>query len=998
MAEKIIMNETEQKRESAFLMSGTEALARGAWEAGVKVACAYRDPLRNGILDSLAEYPEVDCEWSSNEKVALEVSSGASLAGARALAAMTHIGLNLAADPFFSVSYMGVNAGLVIASTDDPGMHFSQNEQDSRSIVRSARMAMLEPSSQQEAKDYTIAAFEISEQFDTPVMIRTTTALNHGRSKVWQGKRYAKPNRPYYKNPVKNVALPAHGRIHHRQIEIERIPALERESEKYAEIIEGSDDLAFITSGIPFLYVREAFPRASVLKLGMTYPLPRKIISHFAYRKKRIIVVEELQPYLEEQICALGIACEGKSCFPMYGEISPSLIMEAFDESAGNFNSREFTSIPPRPPTLCAGCIHCGILYVLHQLGTIASGDIGCYTCAARPPLSAMDCCMNMGASIGMAHGMGKVLTEAQKRRTVAVIDDSTFYHSGVNGLINLLRNGDFLTVVILRSLPAGMKSCQEPPTAKSIASPNHSDMTDLASLCRGIGIEHVRHVDPYDLLSIWRVLDEELHRNALSVVIADGSCIPKERHSSKAKIKVSPELCTGCFECTQLACPAIEMCNGYPSINRYLCIGCTNCQQVCATCNAGIDITSVLELVQRDRYDEAVKTVLRANPFPAVSSRICQQPCNSEFNALGLEMARSYAEKHPVLAKKFPGPDRPSCLSVSDVLKFLGDYSLNTFTGPEFKPVVEREEKVAIIGAGPAGLSAAWYLRQNGFQVDVFESQPKPGGMLRYGIPRFQLPHEILSKEVDRIGKTGIHIQCRFAVGQDITFPELLMLFDAAIVAVGRSKPRELALEGMSRMDGRLLDGNEFLQRFNEDEIGQVRDVVVIGGGNTAVDCARAARRLGAHVTVCYRKRRSDMSADKNRIMEALGEGVHFEFQATPVRIFKKNGRGCVIEFIRTKHGMYEKSGREVHLPTTKRKFEVSAELVISAIGKNSDLKFMGSLAELSYRFTGESANPKVFACGDVAFPKNSVIQAIASGRKVAETVAERLMGRDPV
>jgi indolepyruvate ferredoxin oxidoreductase alpha subunit len=876
------MNRIKQNRESAFLMSGNGAIARGAWEAGVRVACAYFNPLNTGVLESLAGYPEVDCEWSSSEKVAFEVSSGASLAGARALVSMMHGGLNLAAGPFFSVAYMGVNAGLVIVVADDPGMHSSQNEQDSRPIGRAARVAMLEPSSQQEAKDYTVSAFEISEQFDTPVMIRTTTSLIHTRSKVWQGRRYTKPNRLYYKNPIKHVALPVHGRIHHRQIEIERIPALEHESEKYVETIEGSDELAFITSGITFLYVREAFPQASVLKLGMTHPLPRNLIRNFVYRKKRVIVVEELQPYLEEQVRALGIACEGKDRLPTYGEISPNVILEAFDKPDGSSTPGVFPSIPPRPPTLCAGCMHCGVLYELHQLGSIVTGDIGCYTCGARLPLSAMDSCMNMGASIGMAHGMGKVLIGSEKSRIVAVIGDSAFCHSGVNGLINLAQNRGCSTVVILENHKTAMTGYRQDPSANSSIPQSPFAVIDLESLCRGIGIEHVCRVDPYDLLAIWRVLDQELHRDALSVVIVSGSCVLDEKKSFGEIIKVNHDLCTACLACAQLGCPAIEVYNGYPSINPIFCIACSNCQQVCATCNAGIDIPTVLELMQQDRYDEALKTVLRTNPFPAISSRICQQPCNNEFNALGLNLASTYTERYPDLAKRFSSSGPFPKLAVQKVMKFLGDYSLNAYTGMEFRPAIEREEKVAIIGAGPAGLSAAWYLRRCGFQVDIFELQSKPGGMLRYEIPRIQLPLEILNKEIDRISKIGVRIQCKSKAGRDIAFSELLASFDAVIVAVGKSMPRELALEGMNCADRCLLSA-----------------------------------------------------------------------------------------------------------------FELSADSIISAIGKIPDLEFMGSLADLSFRFTGESANPKVFACGDIAFSKGSIIQAIASGRRVAETVADRLMGK---
>ena len=336
------------------LMSGNEAIARGAWEAGVRVGCGYPGTPSTEILEALALYPEVDCEWSTNEKVALEVAIGAALAGGRAIATMKHVGLNVAADPFFSVSYMGVNAGLVVVSADDPGMHSSQNEQDNRLLARAARVAMLEPSTPQECKDFTGAAFEISERYDTPVLLRTTTRISHSKGLVALGQRHEVPRKPYRKNVQKNVVLPAHGRVRHQLIETQRIPALEREAERWAQVFEGSDDLAIITSGAAFLYAREAFPEATILKVGMTHPLPRALIKNFCQNKKRILVIEELEPYLAEQVRALGIFTE-EIHLPRFGELSVGLVRQAVHRPRDGATPPPVPLLPPRPPLLCAG-------------------------------------------------------------------------------------------------------------------------------------------------------------------------------------------------------------------------------------------------------------------------------------------------------------------------------------------------------------------------------------------------------------------------------------------------------------------------------------------------------------------------------------------------------------------------------------------------------------------------------------------------------------------
>jgi len=981
------------------LMSGNEAIARGAWEAGVRVGCGYPGTPSTEILEALAQYPEVECEWSTNEKVALEVAVGAALAGGRAIATMKHVGLNVAADPLFSVAYMGVNAGLVVVSADDPGMHSSQNEQDNRLLARAARVALLEPSTPQECKDFTIAAFEISERYDTPVLLRTTTRISHGKGLVTLGERREIPRKPYRKNVPKNVVLPAHGRVRHQLIETQRIPALEREAERWVHIYEGPDDLTIITAGAAFLYAREAFPTATILKLGMTHPLPRKLLKEFCKDRKHLVVIEELEPYLTEQVRALGIATE-EIHLPRFGELSVGLVRQAVERVRDGATPPpvKLPLLPPRPPILCAGCMHRGIFYVLKQLDAIVSGDIGCYTLGALAPLDAMDTCMNMGASLSMAHGMAKIFSEEEKKRLVAVIGDSTFYHSGVPALIDILYNGGQIVTIILDNHTTAMTGHQEHPgTGRTIkGEPTHS--IELESLATGLGIKHVQRVDPYDLLTAWRVVDAALHRREPSVIVADAPCVLKEKRRFGEIVLIDHRKCTECFACTELGCPAIEIHNGHIEINKLLCIACTHCQQVCADCNAGIDIPQVLELVHQKRYGEAFKVLMRANPFPAVAGRVCPHPCDHEVNALGWPQEKLYAERYPNLVKEFPTPGHPSKLSVRDVERFVGDYGMEHFSGAEFAPAEERPEKIAIIGSGPAGLSAAFYLRRRGFRVTVLEALEQPGGMMRYGIPAFRLPKDILDREIDRLSMMGVAIYCNVAVGRDVSFAELQREYDAVVIAVGDSAPQELELEGTGDVREGLLYGVDFLRRINRGQSVRVgRSVAVIGGGNTAIDCARSAQRLGAEVTVYYRRTAHEMPAIREEIDEAIIEGVRFEFQAAPVRVIAQEGRVCGLELIRMQPGPLDKDGRRQPVPVPNSEFSVPVDTVILALGERAELDFLKETGvrftqKIHTTFTGAASPPGVFACGDVAFGYGTVTQSIATGRRVASAVAAYL------
>jgi indolepyruvate ferredoxin oxidoreductase alpha subunit len=642
MASKKSAPGSEQGEDRVQLMSGNEAIARGAWEAGVHVACAYPGTPSTEILETLSRFPDVDCEWSTNEKVAMEVAMGASMAGGRALVAMKHVGLNVASDPFFAAAYAGTNGGLVVVSADDPGMHSSQNEQDNRLIARAARVPILEPSTSEEARAFTTAAFDLSEKYDTPILIRTTTRTAHGNGEVALGDRRNVARRAYKRDPRKYVMLPSHARARHAQLEQVRMPALETEATEWVELFPGTLEIGIITAGASFLYAREAFPDASILKLNMTHPIPAALIRSFALDQQRILVIEELEPFLEEQVRALGIDCEGKDRLPRFGELSVGLLRSSFLDQPVTQDSADARLIPPRPPVLCAGCAHRGAFYVLNQLDAIVSGDIGCYTLGALAPLAAMDSCFNMGASVAVAHGMEKVMNTAERERLVSVIGDSTFYHSGIPGLVDILYNGGHSTTVILDNHTTAMTGHQEHPGSGRTIQGKEAGRIALEPLCRGLGIKNVKKVDPYDLLSVYRTFEGEMRSDEPSVILAEAPCGLKENIRFGDPIPLHLDRCTECMACTRLGCPAIEMKDDHLEVSPILCVACSHCQQVCTDCNAGIDLPLVLELLHQGREQDALAAVLKTNPFPLVSSLVCPHPCDHEVNALDHPQRRS--------------------------------------------------------------------------------------------------------------------------------------------------------------------------------------------------------------------------------------------------------------------------------------------------------------------------------------------------------------------
>lgn len=566
------------------LMTGNEAIARGAYEAGVRVGVAYPGTPSTEILENVAKYEEIRSQWSPNEKVAMEVGIGASLAGARTLVAMKHVGVNVAADPLMTFTYMGVNGGLILVTADDPGMHSSQNEQDNRLFARFAQIPLIEPSDSQEVIDFIKEAYEISEQFDTPVLFRETTRIAHSQSLVEHKERMDIPLKDYVKDAKKNVMLPAHGRLRHVVVEARREKLAEyAETTSLNRIEWGDKKVGIIASGAVYQYVKEVMPEASVLKLGFSYPLPKKMISNFVEQVETCYVIEELEPIVEDQLKSWGLSVIGKDLFPRVGEFSPELIAEKLNIPMEEAALAGREDIPVRPPVLCPGCPHRGIYFIINKLRLRVTGDIGCYTLGAAPPLSAMDTCVCMGGSIPVSHGMELARGRDFAKDTVAVIGDSTFMHSGMTGLADVVYNGGTSTILILDNSTTAMTGHQENPTTGKTLSQGDGSQIDVVKVAQAMGVKRVRVVDPYDLKATEQALKEETAAAETSVIVFRRPCVLlKGCAPSGNVVKVDQDVCRACGLCAKLGCPAIVFKGDKPTIDISLCNGCGVCVDVC--------------------------------------------------------------------------------------------------------------------------------------------------------------------------------------------------------------------------------------------------------------------------------------------------------------------------------------------------------------------------------------------------------------------------------
>lgn len=564
------------------IMLGNEAIARGAYEAGVKVSAAYPGTPSTEISENIVKYDEIYAEWSPNEKVAMEVAIGASISGVRAMASMKHVGVNVASDPLYTVSYSGVNGGLVLVAADDPGLYSSQNEQDSRCVARAAIIPVIEPSDSQEAKDFTKFAFELSEKYDTPVMVRTTTRLSHSQGPVTLEERQEREDKPYTRNAAKYVMMPGNAKGRHVYVE-QRMKSMAEDGCSFPinrmEIQDTS--IGFITSGIPYQYVKEACPDASVLKLGMVHPLPRKLIEEFASRVDKLYIFEELEPVIEEQVKSWGIKAVGKEIFTVQGEYSANLLRKAvLSEKETEYAGKD---VPARPPILCPGCPHRSVFSVLNKLKIHAAGDIGCYTLGAVAPLNVIDTTVCMGASISTLHGMEKAKGKEYIKNWVAVIGDSTFMHTGVNSLMNMVYNQGTGTVMILDNSTTGMTGHQDHAATGKTLKGETVPAINLYHLCRAMGIEHVVEVNAFDLPELERVIKEETARDAVSVIITKSPCALLKGVSFPNVCRPVPETCKKCGACLRPGCPALTKNeDGTVSIDETMCNGCGLCMQLC--------------------------------------------------------------------------------------------------------------------------------------------------------------------------------------------------------------------------------------------------------------------------------------------------------------------------------------------------------------------------------------------------------------------------------
>ena len=565
------------------LMLGNEAVARGLYEAGCSFVSSYPGTPSTEITEAVAKYPEVYAEWAPNEKVAMEAAFGASVAGRRSFCGMKHVGLNVAADPLFTISYTGVNAGMIIGVADDAGMHSSQNEQDSRHYARAAKIPMLEPSDSAEALEFTKLAYELSEKFDTPVLIKMCTRVSHSQSVVETGDR-VEVLKEYEKDIPKYVMMPGNAKRRHPVVEARtRVLVEYAETASFNRVETGrSKEIGIITSSTSYQYVKEVFGDTyPVLKLGLIWPMPEKKIRDFAASVDKLIIIEELDGFIESHCKNLGLACEGKEKFPCIDELSQNTVADAMGKTH-EIGIKLDETIPARPPVMCAGCPHRGLFYTLKKNKLTVLGDIGCYTLGAVAPLAAVDTVICMGASVSGLHGFSKSQQGAMDNRTVAVIGDSTFMHSGITGLVNMAYNESNATVIIVDNSITGMTGHQQNPTTGYNLKGDPCAKIDLETLCRAVGIRRVRVIDPYNLAQCDEVIKEELAANEPSVIISRRPCALLKYVKHKKPLKVDADKCVGCKACMKIGCPAISIIDGKAKVDETQCVGCGVCEQLC--------------------------------------------------------------------------------------------------------------------------------------------------------------------------------------------------------------------------------------------------------------------------------------------------------------------------------------------------------------------------------------------------------------------------------
>ena len=845
-----------------FLL-GNEAIARGAVEAGVQVAACYPGTPSTEIMEALVEVArdfDIYAEWSVNEKVALEVALAASICGVRAATMMKHVGVNVAHDPLMTAGYIGARGGLVLVSADDPGQWSSQTEQDNRYIAEQAYIPVLEPYNAQEAKDMMRDAFRLSEEFGQPFMLRSETRIGHARGDVVLGEIFkVKRQGTFEKNVQKLVAMPGNAR-RNRVLMVERMAKIKEavDSFPYNQLkLKKGAKLGIIASGISYSYALEAVrwlkmgDKVSWLKIGTPYPLPEKLIRELLGSVPVVVVMEELEPIIETHVKAIaqeaGIAVKihGKDVLPLIGELSIRKVAEALIKLTGAEPPVDFAAVdnlvkevapllPVRPPTLCAGCPHRATLYAINKacdriknetgLEPIRPGDIGCYAMGASYPLDADDTAICMGSGFDTANGLARVI----KNPIVGHLGDSTFFHSGIPPMLNAVYNQTRIAMVVMDNLVTAMTGFQPHPGTGRNANSDDVQPIKPEDIARASGVKYVEVIDPLDLSNAIDILEKAIKFPGPSLVVSRHPCNILELREKRGRgEKIVP------YHVEQEKCVA----NSLPF--------CT------AACPLHIDVRKYVGLIGESKYAEALNVILEKLPFPAIMGRICSRPCESECK-------RSEVDES---------------IAIAALKRSAADHGM--VKDPDLAIPQERKEKVAIVGGGPAGIMAAYDLRKMGYKVTIFEAASTLGGMLSSGIPEYRLPRDILHNEIDVVNKLGAEVRLNTRVGQDVTLSSLKKNNDAVFLAVGAQSAMKLNVAGED-LKGVYL-GLDFLREVNNRQkpaVGQ--KVVVVGGGNVAVDAALSTLRLGVEdVTLVCLERKEEMPAYKEEIAQAEEEGV---------------------------------------------------------------------------------------------------------------------------
>jgi indolepyruvate ferredoxin oxidoreductase alpha subunit len=971
-------------------MLGNAAIARGAIEAGVRVAAAYPGTPSTEILDSLMSHrsrlTNMYLEWSVNEKVAFGLAFGASLCGARGLAVMKHVGVNVALDSIMTAAYIGAKGGLVLVEAEDPGQWSSQNEQDNRFIAEEAYLPVLEPSSAQEAKDMLVSAFRYSEEYGQPFILRSATRIGHSRSDIALGDIQVNNGRfQLEKDPDKLVMLPAVAR-RHRRLMIARLERIREavNSWPYNQLrLRRNARLGIITSGISYSYVLEALrwlkldERVSLLKIGTPYPLPEKLIERFLKAVPEVLVIEELEPYLEKQVRALAqqyaVAniIHGKDLLPLAGEFNIRRVTEALCSLTGLPAPMDFRKIdelvseaapllPYRPPSLCAGCPHRSSHFIIKTVcdkikketgvDPIRPGDIGCNCLGVHPPLKAIDISTCMGGGFDLSNGISRV-TDVP---VVAHLGDSTFFHSGLAPMVNAVYNRAKITMVVLDNLTTAMTGSQPSPAAGNNLISPQPDPIRPEELARACGINFIRVIDPQDLENSKQALEEAIKFDGPSFVVFRRACAILEQREKKARGE-------------QIIPCRIDDTKCINSLPPY----CT------AACPLHIDVRGYVNYMHEGLADAALNLIQEKLPFAAVMGRICTHPCQSQCKRAEVDSAIEIMTLKRAAAEQ--GHSNRKYLQV--------DRSL--------------DRAVAVVGGGPAGLMAAYDLRKKGYQVTLFEASDRLGGLLTGAIPEYRLPLAVSSAEINSIIGMGIEVKLHTALGRDITLTDLKKRYAAVFIATGAQQARTLTA-GKKALSG-VINGLDFLKDIRgrySSKIGY--RVAVIGGGNVAVDCARTCLRLGCReVSLVYRRGREQMPAIAREVRAAEEEGVKLVLLSTPRSITSAG-----LECLKVRLGQPDSSGRAQPVAVKGSNFTLPVDTVISAVGESPELDFLKQEYPAAVspegcltvdKVTMGTNIPGVFAGGDVVSGPATVIEALAAGRAAAVSI-DRYLNKQPL